>query len=110
MTEDERVEEGSGNVFSDLGLPDADELLSKAALMSRIGEIIRDRKLTQMEAARVLGASQPVVSNLLHGRISGFSLERLLRFLNALDREVEIVVKRRPRGRPRAGVSVRVNG
>ena len=110
MTKDAQVEEGSGNVFADLGLPDAEELLSKAALMLRIGEIIKGHNLTQAQAAHVLGASQPVVSNLLNGRISGFSLERLVRFLNALDRDVEIVVKRRPRSRLRAGVTVRVSG
>ena len=110
MTKDTRVEEGSGNVFADLGLPDAEELLSKAALMLRIGEIIKGRNLTQAQAAQILGASQPVVSNLLNGRISGFSLERLVRFLNALDRDVEIVVKRRSRSRVRAGVRVRVSG
>lgn len=110
MTKDARVEEGSGNVFADLGLPDAEELLSKAALMLRVGKIIKGRNLTQAQAAQILGASQPVVSNLLNGRISGFSLERLVRFLNALDRDVEIVVKRRPRSRLRAGVTVRVSG
>ena len=110
MTKDTRVEEGSGNVFADLGLPDAEELLGKAALMLRIGEIIKGRNLTQAQAAQILGASQPVVSNLLNGRISGFSLERLVRFLNALDRDVEIVVRRRARSRGRAGVRVRVSG
>ncbi len=110
MTENTRVEEGSGNIFADLGLPDAEELLSKAALVLRIGEIIRGRNMTQAQAAQILGASQPVVSNLLNGRISGFSLERLVRFLNALDRDVEIVVKPRSRSRGRAGVRVRVSG
>ncbi len=93
------VTEGSGNVFADLGLPEAEELLAKAELAARIGRIIKGRHLTQQEAASVLGTTQPNVSNLIRGRISGFSLERLLRFLNALDRDVEIVIRRRPRSR-----------
>lgn len=110
MTKKTQIEEGSGNVFADLGLPNAEELLTKADLVHRIGEIIKGRNLTQAQAAEVLGASQPIVSNLINGRIGGFSLERLLRFLNALDRDVEIVVKRRPRSHARAAVTVRVNG
>ncbi|MSR19949.1 MAG: XRE family transcriptional regulator [Gemmatimonadetes bacterium] len=110
MSREHLVEEGSGNVFADLGLPDAEELLSKAQLMRRIGEIIKGRNLTQAQAARLLGATQPVVSNLLRGQISGFSLERLVRFLTALDRDVEIVVKRRSRTREHARVKVRLTG
>ncbi|MEN8375094.1 MAG: helix-turn-helix transcriptional regulator [Gemmatimonadota bacterium] len=95
----EAVRGGSGNVFADLGLPEAEELLAKAELASRIGRIIKGRHLTQAEAATVLDTTQPSVSNLIRGRIDGFSMERLIRFLNALDRDVEIVVKRRPRSR-----------
>ena len=93
------VTEGSGNVFADLGLPEPEELLAKAELAARIGRIIKSRHLKQEEAASVLGTTQPNVSNLIRGRISGFSLERLIRFLNALDRDVEIVIRRRPRSR-----------
>ena len=110
MSKKHPVEEGSGNVFADLGLPDAEELMSKAQLVRRIGEIIKGRSLTQAQAAKLLDATQPVVSNLLAGRISGFSLERLVRFLNALDRDVDIVVKRRPRTRERARMRVRLTG
>ena len=105
-----RIEEGSGNVFADLGLADAEELEGKAQLAHRIGEIIRGRHLTQAEAADVLGATQPIVSNLMNGQLHGFSLERLVRFLNALDRDVEIVVRRRPRSREQAQTRVRVAG
>ena len=110
MTKTERIEEGSGNVFADLGLPDAEELEAKAQLAYRIGEIIRGRHLTQAEAASVLGATQPIVSNLMNGQLHGFSLERLVRFLNALDRDVEIVVRKRPRSRDRGQTKVRVTG
>ena len=104
------IEEGSGNVFADLGLADAEELEGKAQLAYRIGEIIRGRHLTQAEAADVLGATQPIVSNLMNGQLHGFSLERLVRFLNALDRDVEIVVRRRPRSREQGRTRVRVAG
>lgn len=106
----DRIVEGSGNVFADLGLPDADELLTKAPLVRRIGEIIKGRHLTQAQAAKLLDTTQPIVSNLMCGRISGFSLERLVRFLNALDRDVEIVVKLKPRRRTKAQVKVRLTG
>lgn len=100
------VSEGTGNVFDDLGLPEADELLAKAELAARIGRIIKGRHLTQSQAAAVLATTQPNVSNLVRGRIGGFSMERLIRFLNALDRDVEIVIKRRPRNRPMARTRV----
>ncbi|CAN5678297.1 helix-turn-helix transcriptional regulator [soil metagenome] len=90
---------GSDNVFADLGLPDAEELLAKARLASAISDIIAGRHLTQSEAAELLATTQPRISKLMNGRLEGFSLERLARFLTALDRDVEIVVKRRPRSR-----------
>ncbi len=110
MGKKERIEESSGNVFADVGLPDADDLLVKAQLARRIGEIIKGRHLTQAEAGKVLGATQPIVSNLLNGQLHGFSLERLVRFLNALDRDVEIIVKRRSRSRDKARLVVQVTG
>jgi len=106
----ERVQEGSGNVFRDLGLPDSDELVVKAELVRRISEILRGRRLTQKQAAEVLGTTQPNVSNLMNGRLTGLSLERLARYLNALDRDVEIVVKRKPRSRRRSRLKVEVTG
>jgi len=109
MTKHE-IEQGSGNVFADLGLAEAAELEAKAQLALRITEIVRGRHLTQAEAADVLGATQPIVSKLMNGQLHGFSLERLVRFLNALDRDVEIVVRRRPRSRSHGETKVKVAG
>jgi predicted XRE-type DNA-binding protein len=105
-----KIEESTGDVFEDLGLADAEELHTKAQLAHRIGEIIRGRHLTQAEAADVLEATQPIVSKLMRGQLHGFSLERLVRFLNALDRDVEIVVRRRPRSRDHGETRVKVAG
>lgn len=91
----EKIHKGSGNVFADLGLDNSEELLTKAKLTSQINDILRRRKLTQKGAAALLGLAQSDVSNLRRGRLSGFSVERLFRLLNALDREVEIVVRRK---------------
>jgi len=90
------VERGSGNVFADLGLPDADTHLVKAELVSRIDAIFRQRGITQTEAARLLGLSKPDVSRLLRGDFREYSLERLLRLLTALGRDIDIVI-RQPR-------------
>lgn len=104
--EKETIRASSGNVFADLGLPDADELLIKAELVRRIGSIIRHRHLTQVDAAAILGIDQPKISALLRGRLAGFSTDRLLRFLNTLDRDVEIVIKKKPRTSARATLRV----
>mgnify|MGYP002713225044 CR=1 FL=1 len=106
----QKIEKSSGSVFADLELAEVQELETKAQLAHRIGEIIHGRHLTQTEAAEVLGATQPIVSKLMNGQLSGFSLERLVRFLNALDRDVEIVVRRRPRTRDHGRTSVKVAG
>jgi predicted XRE-type DNA-binding protein len=90
-----RVESSSGNVFVDLELPDAETHLLKAELVFQLDAIIRQRRLTQREAARLLGLSQPDVSRLLRGRFRDYSVERLLRLLTTLDRDVEIVIRRR---------------
>jgi predicted XRE-type DNA-binding protein len=104
MSEKSKYTLSSGNVFADLGLPDAEELLAKADLAIQISRAIEQCKLTQAEAAEMLGIDQPKISALMRGRLSGFSMERLYRFLNALGRDVEIVV--RPAARKRAGVRV----
>ena len=96
----------SGNVFADLGLPEPDELIAKAELARRIADVASRRRLTQAQAAHVLGTTQPKVSALYAGRLAGFSMERLIRFLNALDRDVCIVVTPKPRGRVRATTRV----
>ncbi len=87
------VEESSGNVFADLGLKNPEELLAKAQLVQRIADIIAERKLTQARAAKLLGVDQPKVSALLRGKLEGFSTDRLFRFLNALGRDVEIIIR-----------------
>ncbi len=100
-----RIERGSGNVFADLGLPDADTHLLKADLVRRIDGIIRQRRLTQAQAAELLGLSQPDVSRLLRGNFRDYSMERLLRLLTALGRDVEIVI-RNPRSKRQGKLSV----
>lgn len=97
---------GSGNVFADLGLPNAEQLLAKAELTFQISEIIRQRGLTQAEAAEILGIDQPKISALMRGKLSSVSMERLYRYLNALGSDVEIVVRPKPRGRAKGVVRV----
>jgi len=97
---DSPVERGSGNVFADLALPDADTHRLKAELVSRIDDIIRRRRLTQQQAADLLGISQPDVSRLLRGNFREYSVERLLRLLQALGRDVEIVIRKARANRP----------
>ncbi len=99
-------EKSSGNVFADIGLPDPDQALAKAELARQISALIAARGLTQAEAASLLGLDQPKVSALMRGRLSGFSTERLFRLLNALGREVQIVIKP-ARSAARAHVFVR---
>jgi len=91
-------EPGSGNVFADLGLPDACEHLIKAGLVVKIDRTIRQRHLTQAAAAQLMGIDQPKVSAMLAGQFRGYSVERLMRFLVALGDDVEIVVKPLKRG------------
>ena len=86
------IEKSSGNVFADLGLPDADEMLIKSRLVGKIGEIIRSRKWTQEEAAQVLGMTQPKLSKMLRGQFHGISQSKLLEYLAKLGRDVQIVV------------------
>lgn len=83
----------SANIFADLKLPDAEELHAKAQIAYQICAILEERKLTQKAAALLLGIDQPKVSALLHGKLEGFSSDRLFRFLNALDRDIEIVIR-----------------
>jgi predicted XRE-type DNA-binding protein len=88
-------ETGSRNVFKDLGVPNADEHMVKAQLVFKIDSIMKERRLTQVEAAALFGVRQPDVSMMLRGEFRQFSVERLLRFLVALDQDVEIVVRPR---------------
>jgi predicted XRE-type DNA-binding protein len=86
-------ETGSRNVFKDIGVPNAEEHFVKAQLVFKIDAIMKKRRLKQVEAAELFGVRQPDVSKMLHGEFRQFSVERLLRFLVALDQDVEIVVK-----------------
>jgi len=99
------VTKGSGNVFRDLNLPDADILQAKADLVYRISTLIEQRGLTQMQAADVLRLTQPKISALLHGRLEGFSMDRLVRFLNALDQDVNITIRNKKKARPTINVA-----
>ena len=96
----------SGNVFADLNLPQADDLLAKADLAAKIIAEIQQRRLTQSQAAAILGIDQPKVSALRQGKLSGFSIERLMRFLLLLGRDIQITVKEKS-GR-RAAARLRV--
>jgi len=106
MKEEIEVYHGSDNVFADMGLPDADEMLVKAQLSIKIHEIIKRCHMTQAQAVELLGIDQPKVSALIRGRLSGFSLERLFHFLNALGRDVQIVVKAKSRSRQQSHLRV----
>jgi predicted XRE-type DNA-binding protein len=99
-TSGELVQRGSGNVYRDLGYRDADAMLIKARLVTKIGEIIAMRKLTQTEAAHLLGLTQPKISDLLNGRFRGISEHRLLECLTKLGQDIEIRI------RPASGRSV----
>jgi predicted XRE-type DNA-binding protein len=92
MKREIKYEESSGNVFADLGLPNPEELLAKAEVARQIGKIIKKKKLTQTKAAKILGIDQPKVFSILHGYLTGFSLERLFRFLNDLGQDVNIEI------------------
>jgi len=104
MTKEPDVNASSGNIFADLNLDNAEELLVKAELARRISHIIAAQQMTQTEAAAVLGIDQPKISALINGKLAGFSTARLFRFLNALGRDVEIVVK--PKSHPHAQTRV----
>src|SRR6266536_1027717 len=89
------VERSSGNVFEDLGLPESAERLVKSEIAARISSIIERRGLTQVQAAKLLAIDQADVSDLVRGKLAGFSTDRLFRFLNALGQDVDIVMPRR---------------
>lgn len=95
------------NIFAELGLDDADELLVKAKLTHRIDKIIRGRKLTQAQAAKVLGITQSNVSRLVNGHLGDFSIERLVRFIRLLGRDVEIRIASKPRRRTPGRLTVK---
>lgn len=99
-------EVGSDNVFADLGFENAEEELLKSDLTAEIANHIKKRRLTQAQAAKILGVDQPRISSLLRGRIDLFSIEMLMHFLTALGQDIQIVVKPKPRNRKQAHLSV----
>ena len=102
----EVVVQSSGNVFADLGLQDAGEKQTRVRLAVAISQIIESRRLSQTAAARLLDINQPKISALVNYRLEGFSVERLMHFLNALDRDVEIVIRKKPRSKRPARIVV----
>ena len=101
-----KIEKGSMNVYADLGSADAEEMLVKAQLAAKISEIIKLRKLTQTQAAALLGMTQPKLSNLLRGRFRGISEAKMIECMTLLGRDVQIVVKPVSRSRKTGHVSV----
>jgi predicted XRE-type DNA-binding protein len=99
--------ESSGNVFADLGFKDAEERQTKVRLAAALGSIVERLGWTQTETARRLGINQPKVSALLSYQLQGFSVERLMHFLTALDQDVEIVIRDKPRSRRGGKIVVR---
>ncbi|MBF0330724.1 MAG: XRE family transcriptional regulator [Candidatus Omnitrophica bacterium] len=93
MNTKERIHKGSDNVFADIAVPHPDRVMARAQVMMRITEIIQERGLTQRAAAELLGIPQSKVSCLMNGKLSMFSLDHLFEILNALGREVEIVIR-----------------
>ena len=103
---DDAIVRGTGNVFADLGYADAEERQTKLRLAYAINGVIARRRLTQAAAAEKLGINQPKVSALANYKLDGFSVERLMTFLTALDQDVEIVIKDKPRSRRGGRISV----
>jgi predicted XRE-type DNA-binding protein len=100
------IERGSTNVYADLGLDNAEEMFVKAQLATKINDIIKRRKLTQVQAAELLGITQPKLSGLLRGQFRGISESKMLECLTRLGRDIEIVVKSAPRSRTEGHVKV----
>ena len=99
---------GSGNVFADVGLPDAQDALAKARLAEAIAEAIERRGLTQAKTAAILGVDQPKISKMVNGRLDGFTQDRLMRYLRALGEDVEIRVTHPKEGNREGRLTVRI--
>ena len=89
----EKVHRGSGNIFADIGVSNPKRVLARARVMSRIAEILKERRLTQHQASKILGIPQSKVSCLVNGKLSLFSLDHLFELLNALDSDVQILIR-----------------
>jgi predicted XRE-type DNA-binding protein len=107
-TKSEKVQVGSGDVFSDLGFADAGERKLRVGLAMKTNEILAARKLAQADVAKLFGISQPHVSELKNYKLNRFSSERLMRFLTRLDRDVEVVIRPKARGRREGQLRVSV--
>lgn len=105
-TESVEITRGSRNVFEDLGYPDATERQAKLRLAYALNQVLEQQQLTQTAAAQLLGLTQPKISALRHYKLAGFSVERLMTLLTVLDRDVEIVIRKKPRSRSAARISV----
>ena len=103
---EEAITRGTGNVFADLGYPDAEERQTKLRLAQAINGLIGRRRLSQVAAAAKMGIGQPKVSALANYRLEGFSVERLMTLLTALDQDVEIVIRNKPRSRATGRITV----
>lgn len=88
-----KVTPSTGNVFADMGYENPEDALTKAKIASRICEILKSKKLTQVAAAKILGIDQPRVSDLIRGRLRRFSTDKLFGFLKSLDQDIEIIIK-----------------
>ncbi len=85
--------ESSGNVFADLGLPDSEERMLKAGIVVELRRLIKERELTQVKAAKLVGISQPDLSHLLRGDFDDYSAERLMKMLTAFEQDIEIIMR-----------------
>lgn len=103
---EKRISRGGKNVFADLGFADAEEMQTKVRLAHAINGILEERRLTQAKAASLLDVAQPKISALSNYKLEGFSVERLMTYLTALDRDVKIIIKKKPSSRSNARISV----
>lgn len=101
-------EKSSGNVFKDLGLPNAEELLAKAKLAVEITVIIKNRDISQQQAARITGTSQAKISDVVRGNLNQFTIDRLIKMLMAFDQDVHIELAPKPKSRDHAIMTVAV--
>jgi len=103
---DTAIVRGTKNVFADLGYPDAAERQAKLRLAYALNQLLDERKMSQADAAKRLGVTQPKISALRNYKLAGFSVERLMNLLTALDQDIEIVIRRKPRSRRAGRISV----
>jgi predicted XRE-type DNA-binding protein len=96
------ITRGSGNVFADLGFPDAGERQARLRLAYTLNQLLEARRLSRTDAAKVLGITKPSLSSLRHFKLAGISVERLMNLLTALDQDIEIVIRQKPRSRKAA--------